>query len=335
MQRKRLPIIVIVVITAFITYLHYSEAPGIRELHRIYTELYYIPVLIAAIAFGSRGAILTFVLVCALYLPYIFFSRVETVLTLTDQLLHLVLFGIFSVLAGLLVDRERKSSRQAERAEYLAGLGQAATTIVHELKNPLITILGFAGRIEKGKGNARESARVISESARTMQKIVSDVLDFARPATLSLEENDVSEAVRRACDFCRAKAEKRAVGLSLDLPAEPLTAMADHYRLERVFTNLIDNAVDASAQGQTVSVSARMEKGNVLARIKDSGPGIDREALQKIFTPFYTTKSAGTGLGMAIAKKVVDEHGGNIRIQSEPGKGTEVTVELPRKEGSP
>jgi signal transduction histidine kinase len=78
-----------------------------------------------------------------------------------------------------------------------------------------------------------------------------------------------------------------------------------------------------------------MEKGNVLARIKDSGSGIDREALQKIFTPFYTTKSAGTGLGMAIAKKVVDEHGGNIRIQSEPGKGTEVTVELPRKEESP
>lgn len=328
-KEKKYSIAFIVGFVGFITYLHYSTITAIHALHGIYAEFYYIPILLAALVFGLKGAMLTYIFVITLYLPYIFITWAGMSLFLIEKLLHIILFAVAAFLPGLLVDRERRYRKQSEKDRYLAGLGQAAATIVHDLKNPLITIIGFSRRLREGKGEPQTAAQTITESAQGMQKIVLDVLDFAKPIKLSLKEEDVRAVIRRAIESCRTKADEQGVSLSVNLPAEPLNVVIDSFRIERALANLINNAIDASKEGQTVAINAVSEKDYLSIRIKDDGQGMDEETVENIFIPFYTKKQAGTGLGMAITKKIIEEHKGNILIESQEGIGTEVLIKLP------
>jgi signal transduction histidine kinase len=328
-ERKKYSLVVIFFSLLLITYLHYSTIPEIHALHGIYAALYYIPIFLAALIFGLKGAILACLFAIAVYLPYIFMTWTDTPLFLAEKVMHIFLYVVAAALPGILIDRERKYREQSEKNRYLAGLGQATAAIVHDLKNPLVTILGFAGRISDGKGNVQEAAHAITESARDMQKIVSDVLDFAKPIKLSLKEEDIRNVIGRASACCKAKADKQGVLLSLNLPGEPFNIVIDGFRIERAIVNLINNAIDASDKSQTVTVSSTSDKDYLSVRIKDNGSGMDKETLENIFIPFYTKKQAGAGLGMAITKKMIEEHKGKIRIESQEGIGTEAIIELP------
>lgn len=311
-----------------ITYLHMSifqeQSPYI-----VLEELYYIPLLLGALFFGLKGAFLTYLFVSAFYLPYFFGSWATTFLSLFDRLLHLLFSGIFASLAGFLVDRHRRHQKQSEIDRYLAGLGQAAATIVHDLKNPLISILGFAKRIREGKGDISAATEVIEESAQNMQRIVDGVLDFAKPIRLELKKEDIHRVIQRACDSCKIKAEERDVILSADVPTDPVNIEIDSFNLQRAIINLINNAIEASPKGQHVIIRTETEKNHVAVKVKDFGSGMDRETLENIFLPFYSKKNTGTGLGMTIVKKIVDGHHGKIQAKSQPGLGTEVIIELP------
>ncbi len=329
-DRKKYYIIIIVVSTLLIVYVHYSTTSKNHTLHNIQTELHYIPLLLGALVFGLKGAILTFIFITALYLPYFFATWTDPFLSVTNRLLHILLSGFFAFLAGFLVDRERKHREQSERDRYLASIGQVATTIVHDLKNPLITILGFARRIQEQKGNVDKAAQVIMDSAHNMQRIVYDVLDFAKPIRMALKEEDIRSIINRACDSCRTKAEAREVIFSIDLPADPVNIVIDRFYMERAIVNLVSNAIDAS-KGEKVTVQVVFKKDYLVIRIKDNGSGMDKKTLENIFVPFYTTRSVGTGIGMPIAKKIIEGHEGKIRIDSQVGVGTEIIVELPYK----
>lgn len=328
-NKKIFYIIIIVTSTLFISYLHYSTIPEIYALHDIYIELYYIPALLGALLFGLRGAIMAYLLGAVLYLPYVFVSWTGIFLHEINRLLHFLLTGLFALLTGLLVDRERRNREQLEKERYLAGIGQVATTIVHDLKNPLITILAYARRIKEGKGSVDIAIDTITDAAQDMQKIVHDVLDFAKPIRLELKQEDIRDVINRACDFCKTKAEEKGVILSINFPAEPVNILIDSFHMERALTNLISNAIEASSKGQNITIKTVADKNYLSMRIKDQGSGMDKETLENMFIPFYTKKSGGTGLGMPIAKKVIEGHQGKIRVESQPGMGTEVTIELP------
>jgi len=128
---------------------------------------------------------------------------------------------------------------------------------------------------------------------------------------------------------CKMKAEEVGVTLSLEVPANPLKIAVDSRQMERALTNLVDNSIEASTEGQKVIISAERAAKNLVIRVTDTGMGMDRDALENVFVPFYTKKSKGTGLGMAIAKKIVEGHSGKISIDSRIGHGTEVILELP------
>jgi two-component system, NtrC family, sensor histidine kinase HydH len=328
MLQNKLLIIAIAVFTLFITYLHYSTIGAGHALHNIYRELYYIPVVLGALAYGLRGAALSYLLVFVLYLPYIIMTWPGTLIDETNRLLPMLFQGVFAVIAGYLVDREKTQRTQLELNRHLADIGRISTVIVHDLKNPLIAILGFAVRIREGKGKTDTAVRVIIESAEKMQKIVNSVLDFTRPIQLERKEDDINEIVKRGVDSCRMKAEQKGVLLSIDLPPAPMIMNVDGFHLERALVNLISNAIEASAVEQSVAVTIIPKKELVIIRIKDWGSGMDRVTLDKIFIPFYTKKSGGSGLGMPIAKKVIEGHQGKIQVNSKPGQGTEVTIEL-------
>jgi signal transduction histidine kinase len=227
------------------------------------------------------------------------------------------------------MDRYRRHQKQFEKDRYLAGLGQVAAVIVHDLRNPLISIIGFAKRIREGKGEISAAARVIEESARNMQRIVDGVLDFAKPIRFEFKKEDIRTVIDQACDACKTKAEEAGVILTTDNPAAPVHIVMDCFSMQRALINLINNAIEASGEDQEVIIRGVTGKNHMVITIKDSGVGMDPETLENIFVPFYSRKNKGTGLGMAIVKKVIEGHHGKIYIQSHPGRGTEVTIELP------
>ena len=327
-DRKKIYIIIIVVSTLFITYLHhwiFLEDP--RRI--VLNELYYIPLLLGAMMFGLKGAILTYLFVSAFYLPYLSEQWTANVLGLMARLLHLLFSGAFVFLAGFLVDREKRRQKQFEKDRYLAGIGQVATAIVHDLRNPLIAILGFTKRIQEGKGEIGTAAQVIIDEAQNMQRIVDGVLDLAKPIRLEVKEADIIKVISQACESCRTKVEERSVTLSFNPPADPVNIVMDSFSVQRALINVINNAIESSSAGGNVAISMETEKNGVAIRIKDFGSGMDRETLEGIFIPFYSRKDTGTGLGMAIVKKVIEGHHGKIHIDSQPGEGSEVTIRLP------
>jgi len=329
-DRKNIYIIIIVASTLSITYLHhwiFLEDP--RRI--VLNELYYIPLLLGAMMFGLKGAILTYLLVSALYLPYLSEYWTVNVLGLMARLLHLLFSGAFAILAGFLVDREKRRQKQFEKDRYLAGIGRVATAIVHDLRNPLIAILGFTKRIQEGKGEMGTAAQVIIDEAQNMQRVVEGVLDFAKPIRLEFKEGDIIRVLNKACESCRTKAEERSVNLSFNHPADPVNIVMESFSVQRALINVINNAIESSSAGGNVAISMETEKNDVAIRIKDFGSGMDRETLEGIFIPFYSRKDTGTGLGMAIVKKVIEGHHGKIHIESQPGEGSEVTIRLPYK----
>jgi len=328
-RQKKYYVATIAVLMLLITYLHYSTPAFIFDLHDLLIELYYIPIFLAAVVFGLRGSVITYLVLLLVYSPYVALSWTDEVAWAADTFLHLFLQGAFGFFAGYMVDRDRRNREQMERERYMTGIGRAATAIVHDLKNPLIAILGYARRIRNGKTDIEGAADVIIDAAEHMERITHDVLDFGKPVTLELKEGDVRSSIRSACDLCRPAAQEAGVTLTEDLPGHPVRCMIDDHRLNRALVNLLKNAIEASPGGQEVWISAEGEDDEARIRIRDSGPGMDKETLKNIFIPFYTMKSSGTGLGMSIAKRIIDAHHGDIKIKSRPGHGTEIIVLLP------
>lgn len=333
MLKKSYFSLIIVVFVLFITYLHYSTLPDIYSFHDAYKEFYYIPIFLGALAFGLKGTLTVFLCVFVFELPFVIEGWTGAFASEVSRLLHLVLQGLFAIFAGYLVDRERSAREEAEKKKDLARIGEVATAIVHDLKNPIITILGFSKRIKEKKGNADEAIEIVMGSASTMQKIVQDVLDFSKPLQLTLKQEDIREVIAKASQFCQTKAGGEGVNLLTSVPASPVYVDLDSFHMERALINLLSNAIEASGRGQEVKVGVLIAKDTLSITIVDQGPGMDIATLKNIFTPFYTKKKEGTGLGMPIAQKVVETHKGKIYVDSKPGEGTEVRIELPYKAG--
>jgi signal transduction histidine kinase len=232
-SKKNYIIVFIIVSTLIITYLHYVTHPQIHDLHNILTELYYLPLLLGAIAFGFKGALYSFIFVTLLYTPYVLINWAGTNLFLVNKLLHAVFSGLLTIMAGILMDRSKRHRLQLEKERYLASLGQASAAIVHDLKSPIITVGGFARRIKEGKGDIKEESQLILDSVEKMKMIVNDVLDFAKPVNLDLHEGDLLHTIKQACKSCESAAEEKEVTLSTSLPDGPLMVSIDSLKLRR------------------------------------------------------------------------------------------------------
>ena len=328
MSRNNYHILAIITLTLLITYLHFGNIWQYSQ-RVVFEELYYLPLFLGVLRFRMKGVVVTWLFVSAAYVPFFFGAWTTTFPELLDRILHLVFTGAFTSVAYFLAERERKNRKQTEKERYLAGIGQVATVIVHDLKNPLISISGFARRLREGKGDVTLAAQTIENSAQDMQRIVNSVLDFARPLQLDRKDVDILATIRRASESCRTKADSRNVTLAMQLPVTPATIVIDSFHIERALVNLIDNAVDASQPGAVVTIAVAIGRDDMAITIKDHGAGMNRETLANLFMPFYTTKNDGTGLGMPISKKVIEAHAGTLIISSKQGVGTEAAIRLP------
>jgi PAS domain S-box-containing protein len=226
-------------------------------------------------------------------------------------------------------DAERKRLRaRLLHTERLSALGEMAARIAHEVRNPLVSI-GAAAQVvaEELPAESPVSAEVqaIVREVRRLDAIVSDFLRFARPRRVERKSVDLSPVVNESISLVRAKAPQHELRVHLE---PPIVARCDPDGVKQVLLNVLLNAVEASASG-VVECEARVLGDQIELSVADRGPGVPHSARSRVFDPFFSTKTRGTGLGLAVSKQIIDEHQGRIRLLNRRGGGTRVVIELP------
>ncbi|MBL8058669.1 MAG: PAS domain S-box protein [Anaerolineales bacterium] len=233
--------------------------------------------------------------------------------------------------------RERADESQRQQVDHLAYVGQSLQAFAHEVRAPLNNIsMGvqfLAARLPAGDELQPALAKIQAEAAR-LSALMNDMLSWAKPVQPHLAPVDLSGVLRRVLGRWSAKLQQRNITSALTAPEALPAVLADPFLVERVFINLIENALQAMPAGGhlalSVSAADRPPQGRVLeAKVIDSGPGIPEEARRRVFDPYFTTKADGTGLGLAISKRIVTVHRGAIACESFAGVGTIFTVTLP------
>lgn len=257
----------------------------------------------------------------------------ETNRAITQDELHFL--QLFANQAGMAIENSmlynkienanaslRDARERLLHGERLAAIGEMATNLAHELKNPLVTIGGFAGRLLKSlPGETREYhyADTIANEVSRLEKMLTDILSFSRKPTICFSECDLAEILQECIACCTTAFEDKGLALSTSIADGVWHLHGDPHQLKQIFLNLILNACDAMEDGGHLTISicrATPEDNSAIVSIKDTGGGIPKEILPRIFSPFFTTKQHGTGLGLAIANRIAINHFGSIEAEN-------------------
>ena len=226
----------------------------------------------------------------------------------------------------------RELEDQLQRAERDAVVGRMAAGVAHELRNPLSSIKGLAlllkSKIEQDSLSLQTADLLVDEVER-LNRSISELLDYARPAKLEVRNLEIDELLAKAVMLVRSDAEAGSIVIEENYYCGACQIMGDEDKLTQVMLNLCLNSIQAMADGGTLNISTSMEEKWAVVEIADNGSGIAPDITSKIFEPYFTTKHGGTGLGLAMSAKIIDDHKGQIQISSDQGRGTTVSVKLP------
>jgi signal transduction histidine kinase len=317
-------------------------------------SLYGLSCLVGAALAGSRGAAvaalsgivgystLVILLVTGSLLPPI--DQPETIyrLTAADARFHLALNAlvllVVGLLAGTLAERLRWTggelaiaTERAERAERMAALGRLAAGLAHEIRNPLGSITGSVGLLRAApslSGEDRQLCDIIQRETSRLNDLVTDMVDLSRPRRPELVRLDVAALAREVVELAggsgRAVSDVRVAYSGPD----SLEIVADGAQMRQLLWNLVRNGVQASEPGDLVEVAVADGAAGPELSVTDRGAGIDKEARERLFDAFFTTRSHGTGVGLAVVKRIADDHGFSITVESERDRGARFRVTL-------
>lgn len=225
--------------------------------------------------------------------------------------------------------REERHQFEMARRERLAQMGEMGAMLAHEIRNPLAGIKGYAQIIGKRPAEARNAGfaqRIVSEALR-LESLVSSLLAYAGNESYPMTSVDLHELIVDNVSLIRQEADQQHVAISIECGTD-IQVFGDRDRLGQVLLNILKNAVQAMPEGGSLLVIANPSGKNVIIKVSDSGEGISAENLARIFDPFFTTKARGTGIGLALCKKIVEEHNGKLKVESVVGAGTSVSIIL-------
>ena len=227
---------------------------------------------------------------------------------------------------------QRLHRQEMSRAEHLATIGELAAGLAHEIRNPLAGIAGVIEVIGKdlpANSSSREVLAEVHAEVRQIQGILNDLLIYARPRPPQFLSADLNATVEQAVLLARQQVRTRPIEVRF-VPSPELTAVVhDPVQMQQVVLNLLLNGIQAIREEGRVEVTLERKKGRALIRVTDTGRGISRDLLPKIFRPFFTTRKEGTGLGLPLARGIVESHGGRMEVTSEPGRGTQFEIWIP------
>jgi signal transduction histidine kinase len=231
----------------------------------------------------------------------------------------------------------REAERRARQAERLAAIGQMITGLAHESGNALARIqacLEMLALEVEDRPEAMDLINRIQRAQNDLQKLFEEIRSYAAPLKLQREDWDLGSVWRQAWTNLTVQHKARQAMLREHTHGLPLRFSLDAFRMEQVFRNILDNALAACLDPVEIDITCQeVHLGGrpaLCVAVRDNGPGLTPEARQRIFDPFFSTKTKGTGLGMAIARRIVEAHGGEIGIGTENGRGAEIRITLPR-----
>lgn len=268
--------------------------------------------------------------------------RVITTSALVMGALFLILLFIVRRGEGIIEARSQERIRLKEelsRAEHLSSLGEMVAAVSHEIRNPLGIIKSSAELLKKKQtvaGNMNALPDIIVEEATRLNTIITDFLNFARPKVPNLSPCRVEEVIKKTVQLLAVQLEQQGCRVESRFQEALPEILADADMLHQIFLNLLINALQAMPEGGVIRVAVTAQDKRVTVIIEDDGQGIPPEFLSKVWSPFFTTKEKGTGLGLGIVKTMVESHEGTIRIENKPAAGAAVTLVLPvRPENAP
>lgn len=346
--------------TALISVMYYATPHQLVWLHDILQHLYFAPITASAIYFGWKGGIGAATIAALCYGPHLLMGLSDgTDLRryIGSEAMEIVDFFLVGIIAGTLADRERRqkeSLRQTttqlnavyqelqqnfermKRSERLYAIGQLSAGLAHEIRNPLASIGGAAAILRKNSGSEdrrEEFLEIIEKESLRLNRLLTNFLEFARPRPPQYQMAEVGPILESVVGLAAHAVGRQPIQLRIDAaPALPAIA-CDPEQIKQVLLNLTINAVQAMPDGGEIVLSTRVEGGRVVVGVKDQGPGISAEHLDKVFDPFFTTKDTGTGLGLSVAHQIVSQHGGILNAKNNSERGATFSLSLPIQHG--
>jgi signal transduction histidine kinase len=336
---------------------HYLTPRDMRLWHGIFQRLYYLPVVYAAIAFGWVGGLGAAVLAAVLYIPHILimWQQHEHHYAI-EQYAEIFMFLTVGIVTGVLSDRERKrraelqvtaeklshvhrelqdTFEQVKRADRLSAIGQLAAGLAHEIRNPLASIDGAAevlAAADEQPELRKETVSIIRKECARLNRLLTSLLDFARPRHPEWGDVDLAKVLNSVINLVSHSAGK-GISFHKEITGRIPVLLGDEEQLTQVILNLTLNAAQAMPQGGDVWLAATQVNDGISIQVRDQGPGIPQENIDKIFDPFFTTKDTGTGLGLSVVHQIVTQHGGTVTVTRNQDKGTTFTLFFPQSRG--
>lgn len=330
---------------------HYATDPARIWWHVVYQDLCYGPILVAAYWFGVPGGVATAV-VAGLGTSLHFHQEwAGNTPFIVSQYGQAVAFVIAGTVGGVLATAERRATRRHQqalaaveaahtelrrsheqllRADRLSSIGEIAAGLTHEIGNPLAGVKGaleiITARAADGTPE-REFSTLASREIARLEGLIEEFLRFARPHEPRRSDVNILDVLDRVVSLISREAADRGVSIRVNRTEVPPVSV-DLEQMVQMFINIVLNAVQVSPPGARVEIAPSTGDGMLAVEVRDEGPGIRPEHLDKIFDPFFSTRKRGTGLGLSISNRIVQSHGGRIEVQ-QPGHGTVIRVLVP------
>jgi signal transduction histidine kinase len=340
--------------------MYYATQDQLVWMHNILQHLYFAPIAAAAIYFGWKGGLGAAILAALCYAPHVLMGLnegTEPRRYIGSEATEILDFFLVGLVAGILADRERRqkvslkrtttqlnavykelqqSFERMKRSERLSAIGQLSAGLAHEVRNPLASIGGAAAILRKNSGSEerrQEFLEIIEKECLRMNRLLTSFLEFARPSPPRYRLADIGPILESVVGLAAHSVGRRPIQWRTDTAPDVPPIACDPEQIKQVLLNLAINSVQAMPDGGEIVLSARVDGSRVVIEVKDQGPGINPENLDKVFDPFFTTKDTGTGLGLSVAHQISSQHGGILSAKNNSEGGAIFSLFLPIQRG--
>ena len=350
------PLVVQVAAIALISAMYYATENQLVWVHNVLQHLYFAPIAAAAISYGWKGGTGAAMLTTLCYSPHLFLALnkgAQPRRYIGSEAMEVLDFFLVGLITGILADRERKQKESLQRpttllnavyqelqqnfermkrSERLYAIGQLSAGLAHEVRNPLASIGGAAAILRKkpeSEERRAEFLEIIEKECLRLNRLLTNFLEFARPAPPQYQVAEVGPILEAVVSLAANSLGRQPIQLRTDIAPDVPAITCDPGQIKQVLLNLTINSLQAMPDGGAVVLATRVDGAQVVIEVRDQGPGIKAEHLDRVFDPFFTTKDTGTGLGLSVAHQIASQHGGILTAKNNSGRGATFSLFLP------